>query len=158
MAMFSVTLRDLQHASGLVTPGEGDSPSPVCSMSPEHYRHLTGSGIMQLTSCLDKKCERVMGFIRVVPDEGINTQLEMEDPFFAVVYVLDTAVNPDITKLNGDSHMLLVPQHASGQSYIVTSELPATAAINVMFRFAAKNSKMILVRVLLLCVSVTPMS
>ena len=82
----------------------------------------------------------------------------MEDPFFAVVDVLDTAANPDITKLNGDSHMLLLPRHASGQSYIVTSELPVTASIDVMFRFAAKNSKMILVRVLLLCVSVTPMS
>ena len=90
MAIVRVTVQDLSSASWFVTQGDEDTPSPVCTMSPEHYRNLAASGFMQPTSCIDKKCMRVMGFIRVVPDEDIDTQLAIEDPFFAVVYVLDT--------------------------------------------------------------------
>jgi len=87
-----------------------------------------------------------MGFLRIEPDKDSNEAMAMKDPFFAVVHVLETAVNPVIEELSGSSGMLLVPRHPSGQWYLVKSDLPAPAAIDVMFRYAAINSTQILVR------------
>jgi len=153
-----VKLSDLQHFSGMMPTGSGDSQSPVGSLSPQDYRSLVESGIGQLTSCLDKQCMRVMGFLRIEPDKDSDEVMAMTDPFFAVLHVLETAVNPVITELSGKSGMLLVPRHASGQWYLVKSELPATAAIDVMFRYAALDSKMILVSVMMLCMRVPHMT
>ena len=67
-----------------------------------------------------------------------------------MVHLLDAAANPDIAKLSMRSTMLLLPRHASGQPYFVKSDLPATAAIETMRRYADENSKMIMVRAFVL--------
>ena len=153
MVLLRVTKKDLSSTNWFVPEGVEDTASHVCSMTPQHWGELEDSGFWQTTSCLHKQCMRVVGFIRVEHDEA-DTPMAREDPFFTVVHVLDGAANPDITKLPPDSPMLLLPRHSSGQPYFVTSDLPATLAIEVMRRFADQNSRMILVRVLVQCLRV----
>ena len=120
------------------------------SISTAQWHILEKKGFWQPTTVVDKLCARVVGHIRVAPDDD-GTKLAFEDPFFTVVHLLEGAANPEIAQPNMPGDMLLLPRHASGQPYLVKSDLTATAAIETMRRYADKHSKMIMVRGFVLC-------
>ena len=149
MTILRVTMEDLSKPPWYLPDSADNTASQACSMTAEQWRSLTAAGTWQTTTVVDKACMRVMCYIKIVPDEA-ETQLAINDPFFTVVHMTGTTANPDITKLSADSTMLLLPRNPSGQPYLVTSDLPATAAMETMRRFAHAKSTMILVRACML--------
>jgi len=144
-AFFNVPLSALRQCTGMLHTQAAELQLPVTSVVQEKYVDLVGKGLMQLSNTLDKQCMRVMGFMRVEPAQDGDTPPAMEDPLFAVVHVLTSALNPVIEKLDPASRMLLVPRHRSGNWFFVNSGLTGPAAIDVMLRHGAIGSTSILV-------------
>ena len=144
--MYNVPLSALQKCTGMLETQAAELQLPVTSVVHEKYADLVGKGILQLSNILDKQCMRVMGFMRVEPVQDEGTPPAMEDPFFAVVHVMTSALNPAIDKLDPKCRMLLVPRHRSGNWFLVNSGLPGPAAIAVMLRHGAIGATSILVR------------